>query len=392
MKYNFDQEIERKNTNSLKWDFDEHVKIPMWVADMDFEVAPAIRQAVQKKAKLEAYGYSLIPNAFYSSIQNWWLEKHGIGFDREMMSFCKGIVPGLSAAIRRFSAPGEKILIQSPVYHIFYTIIEENGRKVEVNRLQHTTQGYVMNFDDLEQKFADPAVRIFILCNPHNPTGDVWDRATLKKIGELAEKYGVLVISDEIHCDIIQPGFSYVPYMKASPECMNNSITFVSATKAFNIAGLETSCAIVANTSIREPFFRQLALEALTSPNFFSCEASVAAFNESEEWLEEMNQYVFENKVTACEFIHESIPDLVVEPNPATYMLWIDCSNITDDTDDLCDLLLHKYGLFVSKGSQFGENGKAFIRMNVACPSQQMLEGLLSLRDGVRVYKIRKHL
>ncbi len=389
--YDFDEIIERKNTNSLKWDLKD-AKASMWVADMDFHVAHPISKVVQKIAKLDLYGYSMIPNGFYSSIQNWWLEKHGIGYEKESMIFCKGIVPGISAIIRRFTMPGEKVCIQTPAYHMFYHMIEDNGRVVAENELMSQDGMYTVDFDALEKTLSDPAVTLFILCNPHNPTGNVWDRNTLKRIGELCEQYGVLVVSDEIHCDIIQPGFSYVPYAKVDSTCFNNSIIFISATKAFNIAGLDSSCAIVPNTHLREKVKRQFNLEGLSHPNIFSCEASMAAFNESEDWLIQMNQYVWDNKETACEFISSSIPELKVSLGQATYMIWVDCSKITDNTDDLCDLLLEKYGLFVSKGSEFGDSGKAFIRVNLACTSQKMLEGLLLLREGVRLYKIRKQL
>ncbi|MBB5183306.1 MalY/PatB family protein [Catenisphaera adipataccumulans] len=389
MKYDFDQEIIRKNTDSLKWD-SENAKLPMWVADMDFEVAPCIRKALQNRVNVGAYGYSLIPDGFYKTIQRWWLERHGIGFDSEMMQFCIGVLPGITSAIRRFTAPGESILIQSPVYHMFYHLVEQAGRRVVENPLRYTNHQYAIDFEDLESKLARPDVTMMILCNPQNPTGTIWERDDLAKIGELCQRYHVLVISDEIHCDIVQPGFSYIPFAKVNETCKNNSITLVSATKAFNIAGIESACAIVPDPAIRERFQRQVQVDGFSQPNFFSADASIAAFEAGDDWLDQMNAYVFENKKTVVEFCQESLPKLHIIDSHATYLLWVDCSQITDNTDDLCDLLLKKYGLYVSKGSDFGENGRPFFRMNIACPTQQVLESLLALRKGLQAYKIRK--
>lgn len=391
MKYDFDEPLYRKDTDCLKWDLKD-VKVPMWVADMDFKVAPCIQHTLQERVDINAFGYSLIPDAFYKTIQRWWLKRHGIGFDTDMMIFSKGVLQAMGSAIRRFTCPGEGILVQSPIYHVFYSMIENNGRKVVTNDLIYNNGKYTVDFNDLEEKLSNPNTTIMILSNPHNPVGIIWDKETLNRIGSLCDQYNVLVLSDEIHCDIVQPGFEYVPFAKVNETCRYNSITFVSATKAFNLAGLDTSCVIVPNEGIRAKLKHQMHLEQNDSPNFFSCAASISAFKDGDDWLEQMNEYVYENKNTVIQFFKESIPELKVIDEKATYMVWVDCSAISDNVDDFCDLLLNKYGLFVSKGSQFGENGKAFIRMNLACPRQLVLEGLLLLRQGIRVYKIRREI
>lgn len=383
MKYDFDTVVNRNNTDSLKWDL-IGAKAPMWVADMDFKVAPSIQKVINDRTARGIFGYTMTPGSFYKSIQRWWLERHGIGFDKDMMMYATGIIPAINVIIQRFSAPAENILVQAPGYHMFYHVIENNGRNASINQLVYENGQYHIDFDDLERKLSNPKTTIMILCNPHNPTGNLWDKSTLEKIGRLCEKHNVLVISDEIHGDIVEPGFTYIPFAKVNDTCFKNSITLVSATKAFNIAGLSSACVIVPNQKICEQTKTALKRAMITDSSYFSAQASAAAFGYSEEWLDEMNAYVAENKKVASEFISESIPDLYVVPSLTTYLLWIDCSKIINDTDEFCELLLRKEGIFLSKGSDFGPGGSSFVRMNVALPRQQMLENLLALRTAMQ--------
>ncbi len=391
MKFNFDYEIDRRKTDSLKWD-QAMVKAPMWVADMDFEVAPCIQEVIHSRAEHNVYGYTLLPNRFYTSIQKWWLKRHGIGFEKNSMQYVTGVLPAINVLIQRFTIPGENVLVMSPVYHMFYHLIERNGRNVQLNPLLYINGSYVIDYKDLEEKLSNAKTTMMILCNPHNPTGNLWDKADLERIGNLCEKYGVLVISDEIHADIVQPGYSYMPYAKVNDTCFNNSITLVSATKAFNIPGLSSACAIIPNPSLCAKAKSAFAQAMITNTDYFSAHASIAAFEKGEEWLDAMNAYVAENKKVAAEFIRESISELEPIPSNATYLLWIDFSKVTDDVDGVCDLLKNKEGIYLSKGSEFGPGGQHFVRMNVALPRQQLLENLLSLRGGLHTRTMRRFL
>lgn len=391
MKFDFDYEIDRRKTDSLKWD-QAMVKAPMWVADMDFEVAPCIQEVVHSRAEHNVYGYTLLPNRFYTSIQKWWLKRHGIGFEKNSMQYVSGVLPAINVLIQRFTIPGENILVMSPVYHMFYHLIERNGRNVQLNPLLYINGSYVIDYKDLEEKLSNAKTTMMILCNPHNPTGNIWDKADLERIGNLCEKYGVLVVSDEIHADIVQPGYSYMPYAKVNDTCFNNSITLVSATKAFNIPGLSSACAIIPNPALCAKAKSAFAQAMITNTDYFSAHASIAAFEKGEEWLDAMNAYVAENKKVAAEFIRESISELEPISSNATYLLWIDFSNVTDDVDGVCEVLKNKEGIYLSKGSEFGPGGEHFVRMNVALPRQQLLENLLSLRGGLHTRTMRRFL
>ncbi len=391
MKFDFDYEIDRRKTDSLKWD-QAMVKAPMWVADMDFEVAPCIQEVIHSRAEHNVYGYTLLPNRFYTSIQKWWLKRHGIGFEKNSMQYVTGVLPAINVLIQRFTIPGENILVMSPVYHMFYHLIERNGRNVQLNPLLYINGSYVIDYKDLEEKLSNTKTTMMILCNPHNPTGNLWDKADLERIGNLCEKYGVLVVSDEIHADIVQPGYSYMPYAKVNDTCFNNSITLVSATKAFNIPGLSSACAIIPNPALCAKAKSAFAQAMITNTDYFSAHASIAAFEKGEEWLDAMNAYVAENKKVAAEFIRESISELEPVSSNATYLLWIDFSNVTDDVDGVSEVLKNKEGIYLSKGSEFGPGGEHFVRMNVALPRQQLLENLLSLRGGLHTRTMRRFL
>ncbi|MDY3034764.1 MAG: PatB family C-S lyase [Absicoccus sp.] len=391
MIYDFDKIIDRKYTDSIKWDL-KNAKAPMWVADMDFQVAPAIQQAISNRLYPQVYGYTLIPPAFYTSIQKWWLERHGIQFEREMMQYVTGVLPALNVMIQRFTQPGDHIVIMTPGYHMFRHIIENMGRVCIENPLLYVNGSYIIDFNELDHQLGNAKTSMMIVCNPHNPTGNLWDRLDLEHIGNVCQKHHVLVVSDEIHCDIVQPGYSYVPYAKASEICWNNSITLVSCTKAFNVAGLSSACVIIPNPALCKQAKIALEQALITSNGFFNAQVSIAAFGNSGDWLDAMNAYVAENKKIVTEFIRESITELRVVESLSTYLMWIDCSQMVEKTDGICKLLLEKEGLYVSKGSDFGKNGQAFFRMNVALPRQQLLENLLSLRSGLHTRTMRRYI
>lgn len=386
MQYDFSVLTDRRNTNSLKWEVDENV-LPMWVADMDFKTAPEIIEAIQKKVSKGILGYTIIPDDWYKAIINWWGRRHNFKIDKEWLIFCTGVVPAISSAVRKMTSVGENILVQTPVYNIFFNSIKNNGRNVVENKLLYDGKEYSIDFEDLENKLSDPQTTMMILCNPHNPIGKIWDKETLKRIGELCFKHHVLVLSDEIHCDLTDTQYEYTPFASVSEICANNSITCIAPTKAFNIAGVQTAAVVVPNEFFRHKINRALNTDEVAEPNAIAMEATIAAFTKGEKWLNELRYYIEENKKVAEKFIESELPELYIVPSHATYLLWIDCNKITQDTDYLCRFLYSEAGLYVSAGETYGENGKGFVRINIACPKERLENGLTRLKKGIQLFK-----
>lgn len=386
MKYNFSKMTNRINTCSYKWDVKEN-ELPMWVADMDFETAPPIVEAIKKRAEHGIFGYNTVPDEFFNAVSSWWEAYHNFKIENSWMMFCTGVVPAISSIVRKVTTAGENVLIQSPVYNIFYNSILNNGRHVLSSDLIYDGHEYHIDFEDLESKLANPQTTLMILCNPHNPIGKIWDAETLEKIGELCYKYNVIVLSDEIHCDLTSPEKEYVPFASVSEICKNNSITCIAPTKTFNIAGLQTSCIVVPNSNLRHKVNRGINTDEVAEPNSFAITAAVAAFTEGREWLNQLREYIEENKKVFNEFIKEKIPELYVIPSEATYLLWIDCSKVSDNTDELCEFIRAETGLYITEGSEYGSNGRKFVRVNIACPRERMLDGLNRLYNGIDLYK-----
>ena len=386
--YDFDKEINRRNTGSLKWDVPEG-ELPMWVADMDFETAPAVKQALEKRAAHGVFGYSILPDAWYEAYRNWWSSRHGLQIEKEWLVFCTGVIPALSTAVRKLTTPGEKILIQTPVYNIFFNSIINNGRFVAESPLAYDGDRYTIDWEELEQKLSDPQVSMMILCNPHNPVGNIWDRKTLERIGELCRKYHVIVFSDEIHCDLTAPGKEYVPFAGVSETCRSISVTAIAPTKAFNIAGLQTAAVMVPDELLRHRMWRALNTDEVAEPNAFAVDATVAAFGEGGEWLDALREYLQENKKTVKEYIQKEIPQIKVGSLDVTYLLWLDCSRITDNAEELNVYLRKKAGVYLSEGNIFGGNGAGFLRFNTATTRKNILEGLKRLKSGIEGYLSR---
>lgn len=386
MQYDFSKLTDRRNTNSLKWDVDENV-LPMWVADMDFKTAPEIIEAIQEKVAKGILGYTVVPDAWYNAISNWWEKRHDFRIDKEWLIFCTGVVPAISTAVRKMTSVGENVLVQTPVYNIFFNSIVNNGRNIVENKLLYDRKEYSMDFEDLESKLSNPQTTMMILCNPHNPIGKVWDKDTLKKIGELCFKYHVLVLSDEIHCDLTDTKHEYIPFASVSETCAKNSITCIAPTKAFNIAGLQTAAVVVTDEVLRHKMNRALNTDEVAEPNAIAMEATVAAFTKGEEWLNELRAYLEENRKAAGKFLESELPELYLVPAHATYLLWVDCSRITKDTTCLCQFLRSEAGLYVSTGESYGETGKGFIRINIACPRERLEDGLVRLKKGIELYQ-----
>ena len=386
MQYDFGVLTDRRNTNSLKWDVCENV-LPMWVADMDFKTAPEIIEAIQEKVGKGILGYTIVPDSWYQAISNWWERRHHFKIDKEWLIFCTGVVPAISSAVRKMTSVGENVLVQTPVYNIFFNSIVNNGRNIVENRLMYDGKEYSIDFKDLENKLSDPQTTLMILCNPHNPVGKIWDSETLKRIGELCLKYHVIVLSDEIHCDLTDTQHEYIPFASVSEICAKNSITCVAPTKTFNIAGIQSAAVVVPDEVIRHKMNRSLNTDEVAEPNAIAMEATVAAFTRGEEWLNELRNYIEENRKAAEKFIESELPELYAVPAHATYLMWVDCNKVTLDTTRLCQFLRSEAGLYVSEGEAYGGTGRGFIRVNIACQRERLEDGLNRLKKGIKLFK-----
>lgn len=387
MKYNFDTPINRRNTNSLKWDIAEN-ELPMWVADMDFQTAPEITEAITKRAAHGVFGYTIVPDEWYEAYIGWWKNRHAFKIEKEWMMFCTGVVPAISSIVRKMTTVGENVLIQTPVYNIFFNSIVNNGRNVLQSPLKYDGTAYIIDFADLEEKLSNPQTTMMILCNPHNPVGKIWDRDTLEKIGELCWKHHVLVLSDEIHCDLTAPGSAYIPFASVSETCRKNSITCIAPTKAFNIAGLQTAAVVVPDETLRHKVNRGLNTDEVAESNVFAVEAAVAAFTKGEPWLEQLRAYIYENRQCVKEFLEKELPEIKLVSENATYLLWLDCNGVSgcEDASELAEFVRKKTGLYLSAGGQYGKGGEMFLRMNIACPRESVKDGLERLKEGCRAY------
>lgn len=383
MKYNFDELTDRRNTNSLKWDVGEN-ELPMWVADMDFKTAPEVIDAVIARAKSGIYGYQIVPDEWYKAVAGWWTSRHNFEVEEEWLCFCTGVIPAVTSAVKRITNVGDNVVVQTPVYDIFFHSVENTGRHVLENKLSYDGEKYSIDFADLEAKLSDPLTTMLILCNPHNPAGKVWAREELVKIGALCKKYGVTVLSDEIHCDLTEPNVEYTPFASASEECKSISVTCVAASKAFNLAGLQSAAVIIPDEGLRNKIVRGLNSDEVAEPNAFAIAATIAAFTKGGEWLDELREYISENRRTAAKFIERELPELKVIGQDATYLMWIDCSAVTYDAEKLCDNIRKKTGLFITAGNQYRGNGHFFVRINVACPRVRLLDGLARFKEGVK--------
>ena len=386
MPYNFDEPVNRRNTHSLKWDVKEQ-ELPMWVADMDFQTAPEIQKAIRERAAHGVFGYSIVPEEWYQAYMGWWERRHHFSMEKEWLVFCTGVVPAISSMVRKLTTAGENVLVQTPVYNIFFNSIVNNGRNIAENPLRYDGNTYQMDFEDLERKLSDPQTTLMILCNPHNPVGRIWSREELEQVGKLCRKYHVTVISDEIHCDLTSPGQEYIPFASVSENCKNTSITCMAPTKAFNLAGLQTAAVAVPNPNLRNKVWRGLNTDEVAEPNSFAVEAAVAAFTKGEAWLDDLREYIQKNKNFAEDFLKKEVPQMKQVPSQATYLLWLDCREMHGCAAEFTQYLRKHTGLYLSEGKQYGENGSSFIRMNIACSRSRLEDGLKRLAEGVRGYE-----
>jgi cystathionine beta-lyase len=386
MKYDFDSITDRSGTYALKWDVAEN-ELPMWVADMDFRTAPEIISALTERAQHGVFGYTDIPDEWYEAYINWWENRHGIEYKKSQFIFSTGVIPIISSCVRKLTTPAENVLIMTPVYNIFYNCIRNNGRNVQEFPLDYENGTYSIDFDRLDKALSDPQTTLMLLCNPHNPIGRIWDRETLAKIGDLAYDNGVTVISDEIHCDLTDPGCEYVPFASVSEKCRDNCVVCISPTKSFNLAGLQTAAAAVPNARLRHKVWRALNTDEVAEPNAFAVQAAVAAFEQGGEWLDELRQYLYDNKQLVSRFITKEIPLIKLVPSDATYLLWLDCTSLGIKSRELAKHIRKSTGLYLSSGDIYGRR-ECFLRMNIACPRAMVRDGLERLLKAVRTLSL----
>lgn len=371
MLYNFDVVLPRENTNSVKFDLRKEIfgredVIPMWVADMDFPVPPFVQKAVMRRAAHPIYGYSIIPESYNDAIIEWVKKRTSWEIRKEWLRFSPGIVTGLNVLVQAMTNPEDKIIIQPPVYFPFYSCVKNNGRTLVYNQLVEKDGIYSINFDDLENKMKDGA-RMLILCNPHNPVSRCWTREELLWLGAKGLEHGVLIVSDEIHCDLVFEPHHHIPLASLSDEIAQNTITCIAPSKTFNLAGLFTSSIIIANDSLRRKF-KVVEEKIHLSANIFGITAAEAAYRHGEEWRAELMIYLKANVELAKEFLAVKMPDISVSQAEATYMLWLDFRKLGIEASELKKLLIEKAGLGFVEGPTFGPGGEGFQRMNIACP------------------------
>ena len=384
-KFDFDKPTNRRNTYCCKWDVGED-ELPMWIADMDFEAPPCVKNALIKRAEHGVFGYSFVPDEYFLAISDFWASRHGWRPDPADMIFSTGVVATISSVVRKLTTPAENVLIQAPVYNIFYNSIRNNGRVILSNDLVRKDGRYYIDFLDLEAKLSDPQTSLMILCNPHNPVGKIWTREELEKIGELCKKHGVTVISDEIHCSLTDPTVpSYIPFASVNETCRDISVTCVSVSKTFNLAGLQSSAVIVHNPVLRHKVWRGINTDEVGEPGAFAMCASIAAYREGGEWLDAVREYIYENKQYVRRFAKEKLPRISVTPSDATYLLWIDVSAYTDNSEEFAKKIRELTGLYVSDGVEYGRGGEGFLRLNAATSRANIEEGMNRLLRAIEI-------
>ena len=378
MKYDFDKIIPRRGTNSVKWDVaKEDGVIPMWVADMDFHAAPCIRQALKERMDHGVFGYTLVPNSYYESIISWFDRRHQWHIERDWIIYTSGVVPAISAIIKALTEPGDKVLVQTPVYNCFFSSIRNNGCTTAENALVRKGNSYEIDFDDFEKQAADEKTKVFLLCNPHNPAGRVWTPEELSRMNDICLKHGVKVIADEIHCELVMPGYKFTPFAAVSKACQDNCITTNSPTKSFNIAGLQIANIITNNDTIKRKIDRAININEVCDVNPFGVIALQAAYNEGESWIDQLNLYLWENYKVLKDFFQEHLPKLKVLKLEGTYLVWIDISATGLKADELTNELLQHGKVMVNSGTMYGKTtGADYLRLNIAMPRSLMLEAL----------------
>jgi len=385
MKYDFDELVVRRGTGCVKWDEspDDEI-IPLWVADMDFKAAPAIQDAIRKRAEHGVFGYTVVEDDYYDAVISWFQRRHDWTIRREEILYTTGVVPAMSVAIKALTMPGEKVLILSPDYNCFFSSVRNNGCEVLETALLRVGDSFEVDWEDFETKCADEKTTVFLLCNPHNPCGRVWTAKELELMNDICLRHGVKVVSDEIHCELVMPGYRFQPFAAVSEACRENSVILNSPSKSFNIAGLQAANIICSQPDWRRRLDRAININEVCDLNPFGPVALKAAYNESEEWIDELNQYLWGNYQALCEFVEANIPQWKVCKLEGTYLPWIDISAMNTTAQDLCDKLLDEAKVWLNPGTMYGpQSGEGYIRINIATQRSRLIEALNRIKKVI---------
>lgn len=374
----FDLLIDRHGTNAYKWDHAGGKDvIAMWVADMDFRTAPCVIEALRRRVEHGVFGYVSVPESYYDSVINWFGLKHHWHIEREWILYTSGVVPAISAVIKALVRPEEKVLVMTPVYNCFFSSIRNNGCVTSESPLVYADGTYKIDYDDLERRASDPATKVLLMCNPHNPAGRVWSATELEQVGQICRKHHVIIISDEIHCELVMPGNQFTPMASVSPEMQDGVITCNSPSKSFNTAGLQIANIITNNARWREAIDHAINVNEVCDVNPFGVEAVQAAYSaEGEQWLGELNQYLWGNYETLTHFFAKKLTHLPVTRLEGTYLVWVDISALGVSSDEITRRLLESARVAVNAGTMYGAAGEGFIRLNIAMPRARMIEAL----------------
>ena len=377
MKYDFDEVIPRRATGSYKWDSSPREDVlPMWVADMDFRTAKPVVDALRRRVEHGIFGYTRVPDAYYDALIQWFDRRHGWSIRRDWVIYTSGVVPAVSAIIKALTVPGDRVLVQTPVYNCFFSSIRNNDCETVASPLLYADGTYTVDFDDFEKKAADPRVKLFLLCNPHNPGGRVWTRDELRRMGEICMRNGVTVVADEIHCELVFPGYVYTPFASLSPEFEACSVTCNSPSKAFNIAGLQIANIVAPDAAVRARIDRAININEVCDVNPFGVEALIAAYRDGEEWLLQLLVYLKENDTFMREFCARHLPQFPLTRLQGTYLEWQDCRVLGVPSAQLEQQLIDEVGLWLNAGTMYGAEGEGFMRWNIACPRSRLFDGL----------------
>ena len=385
MKFDFDELVARRGTGCVKWDECPNDEvIPLWVADMDFKAAPAILDAVRKRAEHGVFGYTVVEEDYYEAVISWFQRRHDWTIRREEILYTTGVVPAMSVAIKALTMPGEKVLILSPDYNCFFSSVKNNGCEVLETALLRVGDSFEVDWEDFETKCADEKTTVFLLCNPHNPCGRVWTSKELELMNDICLRYGVKVVSDEIHCELVMPGYKFQPFAAVSEACRENSVILNSPSKSFNIAGLQAANIICSQPEWLRRLDRAININEVCDLNPFGPVALKAAYNESEDWIDELNQYLWGNYQALCEFVEANIPQWKVCKLEGTYLPWIDISAMNTTAQDLCDKLLDEAKVWLNPGTMYGpQSGEGYIRINIATQRSRLIEAFNRIKKVI---------
>lgn len=377
MKFDFDEIVVRRGTNSYKWDTPAEDNIlPMWVADMDFRTAPAVIASLKRRVSHGVFGYTKVPQEYYDAVVRWFSNRHNWRIDPTWIIYTSGVVPALSAVIKALAVPGDKVIVMTPAYNCFYSSIRNNGCELSSCPLVYKNGRYSIDFEAFEACAADPKAKLLLLCNPHNPVGRVWTKDELRRVGDICLRHNVFVVADEIHCELTYDGHDYTPFGSLSETFRQNSVTCVSPSKAFNIAGLQIANIVACDDDVRGRIDRAININEVCDVNPFGVIATIAAYNEGGEWLDALRSYLYDNYKYLCTFFKEHCPMYPVMPLEGTYLVWIDCRASGLDSDTLTSRLMTEQRLLVNSGTMYGTGGEGFLRLNIATPRSMLADGL----------------